>query len=127
MFGYDDVKEYVLLDHRKESPLRWLQALDCSHLAFVVIDPCIFCPSYRFDLTFEERETLGYGEGDLLIPLAIVGIPDIPEEMTANLKGPLVINNTTQQGIQIIQGGNNYSPRVRILDAIRELHGATNE
>lgn len=126
LFGYDDVKRYVLLDHRPDSPLRWLQAVESAGLAFVVIDPCIFCPSYRFELSPDEGAVLGHTEGDVLMPLVIVGIPESPEEMTANLKGPLVVNTATRLGIQIIQGGDEYSPRVRILDAIRDLHGATN-
>jgi flagellar assembly factor FliW len=123
LFGYEEENRFALLDHRDNSPLRWLQALDNPNLAFVVIDPRLICPSYRFELNERDREDLGCGGGDALFPLAIVGIPESPEEMTANLKGPLVINTARRIGIQIIQSGDEYSAREGILSAVRRLHG----
>ncbi len=126
LFGYEEVTRFVLLNHRDDSPLRWLQAVGSPELAFVVIDPFLFRPDYRVDLTYDERRSIDWdGEGDLVL-LAIVGIPENPEEMTANLKGPLVINTASRMGMQMIQPGDQWSARVRILDAIHDLHRTGN-
>ncbi|MCK4546804.1 MAG: flagellar assembly protein FliW [Candidatus Eisenbacteria sp.] len=119
LFGFEDIDRYVLLDHRPGSPFRWLQAVGRPDLAFVVMDPREFCSHYDFDIPEEDGLVLKSSDGEGLQVLVVVGIPDDPVEMTANLKGPILINAVRRIGRQIVLPGDQYSPRFRIVDGIR--------
>lgn len=121
LFGFEDVNRYVLLDHREGSPFKWLQAIGRPELAFVVMDPFLIRPGYRFDLSEEDSAALQHSRGVRLLVLVIVGIPEDPEEMTANLKGPVLINCDKGLGRQVILAGDEYPARLAIIDAIRGL------
>jgi GTP-binding protein EngB required for normal cell division len=64
LIGFPELKKYVLLDHDKESPFKWFQALEDGAIAFVLIDPNI--PPTKIDLEFIN----GLGEGN--VPFALV-------------------------------------------------------
>ena len=39
LLGFPEVKEYRIVDPEPELPVKWLQARDELHLAFVIADP----------------------------------------------------------------------------------------
>ena len=41
LIGFPELKRYVLLDHDKDSPFKWLQSLDDGAIAFVLINPLL--------------------------------------------------------------------------------------
>jgi flagellar assembly factor FliW len=123
LYGFEQITQYVLINHREGSPFQWLQAVGRPDLAFVVMDPRRFCDDYAFTVPPEDSLALrSSSEADLRV-LVIVGIPDDPAEMTANLKGPIVINTRNQIGRQILLPGDQYSPRFRIVDNLRKRTG----
>lgn len=103
LFGFPEVRRYVLLDHYREAPFQWLQAVDDPDLAFLVMNPLIFKPDFRLDVQLEGLAELEVKEqGDLLV-LVIVTIPKgRPEKMTANLQGPLVVNLQNRKAKQLV-------------------------
>ena len=40
LLGFPHVKRYALLDY-EETPVKWLQAIDDPHVAFIVMDPTL--------------------------------------------------------------------------------------
>jgi flagellar assembly factor FliW len=125
LFGFGEVDRYVLLNHRGGSHFKWLQAVGRPDLAFVVIDPFLFYPDYHFDLPVEDCLALEYSGSGTLVVLAIVGIPDDPRQMTANLKGPIVVHCEKRLGRQVILSEEEYSPRYPILEAIQRRRSET--
>jgi flagellar assembly factor FliW len=125
LFGFKDIGRYVVIDHRKDSPFKWLQAVDRPDLAFIVMNPHEFCSEYDFTVPEADSRALQAGDGTGLVVLVIVGIPEDPAEMTANLKGPILINPEKRTGRQIILPGDRYSARFRIIDEIRRMRGGT--
>ncbi len=120
LFGFEEVDRYVLLDHREGSPFKWLQAAGRPELAFVLIEPSVFSPDYAFELPREDLDVLGcFGEMSPTV-FVIVGIPEDPAEMTANLKGPVLIHFETGRGRQILLEDERYPARFRIVGAITD-------
>lgn len=118
IFGFEDVDRFVLRPLRCGSPLRLLQAADGSEPVFAVIDPFLLDPEYRFELGREDRAALEWtGETDLTV-MVVVGIPEDPNDMTANMKGPIVIHPAKGLGRQVILPGEGYPARLRVMDAI---------
>jgi flagellar assembly factor FliW len=121
MLGFSEVKEYVLVQHRDGSPFLWFQAVGQSNLAFLVMDPFTFFPDYEVMLSQEDLGALECSELRELAVFVVVVIPDNPEEMTANLRGPIVINADTKSARQVVLTDDRYSPRHSIMREVRKL------
>ncbi|MBW2010814.1 MAG: flagellar assembly protein FliW [Deltaproteobacteria bacterium] len=103
LLGFPAQKDYVILEHKPESPFFWLQSLTDADLAFVVIDPFLVKKDYLKELPSAEKRIFeGLEEGKVTV-LALVTIRQGNETpITMNLMGPLVIDTETRTGKQII-------------------------
>lgn len=120
MLGFSEITKYVLIQHRDGSPFLWYQAVDEPNLAFVVVDAFTFFPDYEVVMSSEDVEVLKCSKpGDLAVFLVVV-IPDNPEEMTANLRGPLVINVDNKVARQVVLTDEKYSPHHSIMEEMRK-------
>jgi flagellar assembly factor FliW len=103
IIGFPSAVRYVVLDHDREAPFKWLQSMDEGKLAFVIIDPCLVKSDYRIRLDPQDIEELGpSSEADLTL-FVILTIPaDRPQRVTANLRGPVVVNRRTRLAKQLV-------------------------
>jgi len=101
ILGFEHLKWYVLLD-ASQAPFYWLQSLEDPSVAFVMIDPLVFRPDYRLEVSKEELEEIQIQEDDDVLLFSIVTIPENHELMSANLQGPIVINRGAKLGRQSI-------------------------
>lgn len=111
LLAFESVREYVLLPHGEGSPFSFLQAISEPELAFVVTNPLWLRPDYRVDVYREDLEELDLKEDDPVSVLAIVTVPRDGGEITVNLLAPLVINQRSRLGKQIVQNESAYRTR----------------
>src|SRR6056297_589756 len=90
IFGFENLHSYVLID-ALQRPFYWLQSLEVTEVAFVLIDPTIFRPDYDPGIPKEELQQIGIKNDEDILMFAIVTIPEEQSQMTANLQGPIVI------------------------------------
>jgi len=119
LFGFDDYKEYVLLD-AEHQPFFWLQSVNDQEIAFVLINPFLFRPDYEVNITNEELAEIGITSPENALIFVIVTIPQDGSPMTANLQGPLVINKDKMSGMQAVLSDVKWRTR---HDIIAELSG----
>lgn len=124
LIGFPELKEYVLLDHDKSSPFKWLQSLTDGNIAFVVINPLTFKPDYAVEVSESEISELELDSEDDAVISTIVTMPNNPQSMTANLKAPLVFNLKNRKGKQLILNNSAYSTRHNILDEMKKNSGS---
>ncbi|MEW6526055.1 MAG: flagellar assembly protein FliW [Spirochaetota bacterium] len=120
IYGFEDIKKFVILDANEKSPFKWLQAYDEPDLAFVIIRPIDFMMQYELNVMSEDLEDIGAKSPDEVIVFAIVTIPEDPSQMTANLQGPVLINPKTRRGKQAISLSDKYTVRHYILEEIKK-------
>ncbi|ADH87007.1 flagellar assembly protein FliW [Desulfurivibrio alkaliphilus] len=107
--GFPESRRFVLRQHSSKSPFMWLQSLDNPELAFVVIQASRLVPQYQPDLPTAALRELGDPENSKLELLLILAIPQgKPEQMTANLLGPVVLNPVSQLAKQILLDPNKF-------------------
>ncbi len=124
LVGLPQAQRFVFL-HQGDAPgaFYWMQAVDDPALAFVVCEPQIFFPDYRVSLTTEQQKELGIaGPEDGLVCVILV-VPQDPRQITANLRGPIVINPACQLGFQLVLAGEEYPVKKRLF-AMGEEGGA---
>ncbi len=103
LIGFNQYPRYALLGDERGLGYQWLQSMDDGNLAFVVMEPGLIKADYQIEIPDDALGELEFQEGDALTIFAIVTIPPgHPERATANLQGPLVINESKRKGKQII-------------------------
>lgn len=108
LVGFEDAREFCLVQHRPGAAFRWLQCMTRPELAFVVIDPSEFFDDYDLELSPVEAEYLGIEcEADALV-LTTVNLAAGSKEVTTNLLGPIVINTQTLVGMQVVIDDEGY-------------------
>ncbi len=112
MIGFPNDRRFVLLHHAPNSPFHWLQSLDRADLAFVTVSPLLFDPKYEIALGNSDTSLLQVQDPQDIQVWVVVTIPHgQPENMTANLKAPVVINLKNRLGSQIIMDNPKYEVR----------------
>ncbi|NOZ24534.1 MAG: flagellar assembly protein FliW [Nitrospirae bacterium] len=99
LFGFPDLKRYILIDH-SDTEIKWLQAVDDADVAFIVINPFLMNPSYRLDIPDTAKELLGLEDINDLAVLVIVRVEN--NTVIANFQGPIILNSATRRGFQIV-------------------------
>jgi flagellar assembly factor FliW len=99
LVGFPYINRYVLIDH-KDTPLKWLQALDDPEIAFIVVSPSLIVEEYSIDLDNTVRQHLQLENDDDLAVLVIMRANG--EDIVANFQGPLLINASTKKGVQVV-------------------------
>jgi flagellar assembly factor FliW len=120
LIGFPELKRYVLLDHDKESPFKWLQSLDDGAIAFVLINPLLFKPDYTVEVTEAEVSDLELKAEEDAVISVIITIPTNPQNMTANLKAPLVFNLHNRRGKQLVLSNSSYTTRHNIMEEVKK-------
>jgi flagellar assembly factor FliW len=122
LFGFEELRDYVLLDAEKP-PFYWLQSLDKTQVAFVVVNPFLIRPDYEVNIGNEELAEIGIDAPEKALILAIVTIPPDGSPMTVNLQGPLAINRESRQGKQAVLSDSRWKPRHDIMAELKRTRG----
>ena len=120
LIGFPELKRYVLLDHDTDSPFKWLQSLDDGAIAFVLINPLLFKPDYTVEVSETEVADLQLDKEEDAVISVIITMPSNPQNMTANLKAPLVFNLKNRKGRQVILNNSAYTTRHNIMEEVKE-------
>jgi flagellar assembly factor FliW len=111
LIGFPDATRFLLLESAEVAPLRCLVSLTEPELELTVIDPRHLIAEYRIRLTPKELSRLELEPGDEegLLPLAIAVLGSEPEDSTANLKAPVIVNTRRMIAAQVVLVEDDYS------------------
>lgn len=111
LFGFEQIKQYVLLHYdAEESPIMCLQSVS-GEVSFTVVDPFCFVAGYAPAVGAEEQAYLAAEDPGQLRYLAIAIIGAEMEQTVVNLKSPIVLNPTNHRGMQVILTEGDYAQR----------------
>ncbi len=102
ILGFPDDQNFCLVDPGDDTLILWLQSLSNPHLAFPVLEPKIFKSNYVVRLSAAELRELRLSSINEASVFTILTIPSNLQEMTANLKAPLVINIRDKIAKQVV-------------------------
>lgn len=108
LLGFPECRSFVLLPSER-AHVYWLQSMDYSSLAFLLVDPFVFFEGYTLDLAATDIHAAAPDEVSVL---AIVTLPGATGELpTANLQGPVVIHTRLSEGTQVVLSESSYGIR----------------
>jgi flagellar assembly factor FliW len=117
MIGFGGEHRYVVLPFAEGTPFELMQAVDLPNLAFVIMNPFLFRPDYQFDVTDQDMESIQVKDIKEVVIRVVVTLPTDIKQMTANLQGPILINEGKLLAKQIVLVGPEYPIRCPILPA----------
>jgi flagellar assembly factor FliW len=114
--GFPGAHRFALLNDHLEPPFYCLQSVDIPSLAFVVANPTALVLDYRPKNgvnTLKELQASSPEDLQVLVTLTIP--PGRPQEITANLMSPLLINPEQGLGKQVVIEKPHYSHQHPVL------------
>ena len=94
-----------------EGPYSLMVDLDDPDVRFLVMPPYLFFPDYVVDIDDATAARVHLERPEDCLLLVIVTLAGRPEDATANLLGPVVINLQTREGVQAVLAESGYSTR----------------
>jgi len=105
IIGFPELKHFTLIfDEEKgqEAVIKWLQSMDEPEFAMPVVAPNDVVETYAPMVSDDLLIPLGSLTPENTFILVTVTVPQKIEDLSVNLKAPIIINMDTQKGSQLI-------------------------
>ena len=100
LLGFEEDRHWVLLADAENPTVGWLQSVSNEQAALPVVSPRRFSDDYRVRVSRSQLDPLQISEKDHAFVLAVVSKTE--DELTINLKAPVIINLDRRLGRQVI-------------------------
>lgn len=108
ILGFENLRQFCLIEIDDLRPFLWFQAVDDPHVAFMVVNPAIFFSDYSITINPNEIAELKVDDVATVETYVIVSIDSSSGKIFANLQGPILINNANQRAKQLVLVNSNY-------------------
>ncbi|MCD6115742.1 flagellar assembly protein FliW [bacterium] len=106
LYGYEEYKRYIVFQHENYMPFSWLLSIDPPGLMFPIVDPKVIMDDYNPKINH------GQSIGDILLVIVTIGSEN--NDVTANLRAPVLIDSKIREGRQVILTDSSYPLRYTI-------------
>ena len=104
MPGFEDLRDFIILDHDHEGIFKWLQSVERPDVAFLMTDPAVYVQGYKVPMKKPLLESLGAGDDSAgLVTLVMVTVDRDSKTLSLRLKGPVVFNSGNMRAVQCIR------------------------
>ncbi|MBN1044475.1 MULTISPECIES: flagellar assembly protein FliW [unclassified Clostridium] len=116
ILGFENLKEYILVDLKECEPFKLLQSLEDEDVGLIVVSPFEFFKNYETKLNNEEIKKLEIRSEEEVTLVTTVTLNSDPKKITTNLKAPLIINISNNLGEQIILDNSDYKIKHLLIE-----------
>jgi flagellar assembly factor FliW len=102
LIGFSSAKRYALIEEPSSKRFVWLASVDRPDLSFLLVDPTGIFEGYVVEMNKQDLELLGLNSVNDAQVYAVVTLPRNASDATMNLRSPIVINEKTCRGMQVI-------------------------
>lgn len=121
IIGFPELTDFLLIhDSESEGGIRWMQSIQEPAFAMPVIDPLIVMPDYNPCIEDDLLKPLGDMKEENTLVLVTITVPHEIENMTVNLKAPIVINGENRIANQIITEDEKYPVKFPIYQILKD-------
>lgn len=119
--GFENLTKFLFMtDKDDNSPFCWLQSIEDVDIVFTIFDILTVFKDYEPMVEEEYLESLGQFAKDDLAIYCIANISQNIEDMTINLKAPVVINLENRQAKQVICNNEEYPIKYYIYKELKK-------
>ncbi|MCF6154416.1 MAG: flagellar assembly protein FliW [Candidatus Brocadia sp.] len=109
LLGFEDLKQFVIVDIEECLPFEWLVSIKDPLIAFPILNPMPFFSDYNPIKSIGDLSSLGIKDTKNVEIFCTVTLGNSPSNVTMNLKGPIIINMKNKKGKQFIVTEDYYS------------------
>ena len=102
LLGFEELKQFAIVAIDECLPFEWLVSVEDPIVAFPILDPTLLFSDYKPSLTKDDLVLLDIKKEIDVEMVCIVTLGETPENVTLNLKGPILINMKNKMGKQIV-------------------------
>ncbi|KAA8678167.1 flagellar assembly protein FliW [Clostridium sp. WLY-B-L2] len=106
--GLEHLKKYIIFPAEENEMFYVLQSIEDLAIGIILVSPFNVVGGYEFKLDEDKRQELGIRSYEDMLVLNTVTLSSKIENITANLKAPLIININKKIGEQIILDNSDY-------------------
>ena len=114
MPGFPELRSFALVALDEAGLLYSLRSLEEAELRFLVVPPLPFFPAYAPEIDDEFARRLGIEDADDAMLLLVVTVGETPQDATANLLAPIIVNIKTRAAAQVILTGSSHPIRAAL-------------
>ena len=100
LLGFEANKQFELISDDELSPFQWLNGKDADQ-SFLVIPPAYAIDNYNIEISDDDAAMLGLENPKDAVVLCI-STYHLNENVTINLKGPIIYNQLTGEARQVV-------------------------
>ncbi|MCU1500374.1 MAG: Flagellar assembly factor FliW [Acidimicrobiales bacterium] len=100
--GFPEAHRFALVTWGDDSPFSILTCLEGESPEFLVAPPVAFFPDYEVEIDDETADRIGLSAAEDALLLVIVNVADGPQQATANLRAPIVVNRHSLRAVQAV-------------------------
>ena len=120
IIGFPVLKDFLLIhDGDGNGNIKWLQSVQEPAFAMPVVDPLAIIPEYNPDIEDELLKPIGGVTEENMLVIVTITVPRIIENMTVNLKAPIIINSESRKAAQLIIDSDKYQVKFPIYDLLK--------
>lgn len=109
LLGFEELKQFAIIDVEECLPFEWLVSVEDPIVAFPILNPTLFFSDYKPSLSKDDLVSLNIKKEKDVEMFCIATLDKKPENVTLNLKGPILINMKNKMGKQIVLTEDYYS------------------
>ncbi|EHJ01513.1 Flagellar assembly factor fliW [Clostridium sp. DL-VIII] len=113
--GFNELKEFILVDLQGYEPFKLMQSLEDEAIGLIVISPYEFYKDYEIRLNDEIIDNLKIDSPQQVNIFTTVTLNSDVKKITTNLQGPIVINTSNNLGEQIILDNSKYAVKSPLI------------
>jgi flagellar assembly factor FliW len=100
LIGLETLRQWLLVPDFENPLVAWLQSASRGDRALALISPRLFVPDYRIKINRRDLEAIQLRSDDRVFVLTTLS--GKPEEVTTNLRAPVIINLDRRLGCQVV-------------------------
>ncbi len=116
ILGFDDCRQYLLMENESIFPTFWLQSVNNPNLAFPVVSPFSVDDNYSINLQNLDLDDMNLQSPDEALVLTLMVVPETLSSIRTNLRAPIIYNPQKRIAKQLILYEEKYPIHFYIID-----------
>ncbi|MBC8549609.1 MAG: flagellar assembly protein FliW [Candidatus Brocadiales bacterium] len=119
ILGFDDCRQYLLMENESIFPTFWLQSINDPNLAFPVVSPFSVNDNYSLNLQNLDIEDINLKNLDEALVLTLMVVPQTLSSIRTNLRAPIIYNPRNRIAKQLILYDDKYPIHYYVMDDVK--------
>ncbi len=119
ILGFDDCRQYLLLENESIFPTFWLQSINNPDLAFPVVSPFSVDDNYSINLQKLDLDDINLKSLDEALVLTLMVVPETISSIRTNLRAPIIYNPQKRIAKQLILYDEKYPIHFYLIDDVK--------